>query len=417
MGLRILREWALGRFHGPRWFSWTTGVPVLMLSYFSGIVGLWLVWDKLGQFIAVRTSEWLDRLPIFATPMARNFLTNGDVTDLFFRLLIIMHIGLPLLLFIFLLLHIKRISHARIMPPRPLLLGTLAALLALALIQPVVSHARADLVTAPGILHPDWFYMFPYAVMVSGSMVGAWALFAFFTIGLAVLPWLVRSRPEPEAVVNLDYCSGCGLCAEDCPYEAIEMRERSDGHPIFAEEARVIPGFCVSCGICTGACPSSNPFRRTRVDALHRSGILKSGIEMPHYGIERMRREVENAFTHDGSRILLVRCMHAVDVEATVEDDTAILSVPCIGILHPAFIEHALRLGAAGVFLCGCRQGDCLHRFGDAWCHLRIEGLRRPLLRRTVDRTRLGFCWAAPRDTGTLQESLTSFRTAMRLQK
>ncbi len=419
MALHILREWVLGRFHGPRWFSWTTGVPVLMLTYFCGIVGFWLVWDQLGQFIAVRTSEWLDWLPIFASPMARNFLTNADVTDLFFRLLIIMHIGLPLLLFIFLLLHIKRISRARILPSRALTLGTLGALLFLALIQPVASQARADLGTAPGILHPDWFYMFPYALMRIWSMGGVWLAFAAALVLLLALPWLVRTRPQPVAAVNLDYCSGCGLCAEDCPYEAIEMRERSDGHPLFLEEARVIDGNCVSCGICTGACPSSNPFRRTMIDGLHRARILKSGIEMPHHSIEQLRQQVEAAFgsKERKGRILLVGCEHAAAPEAISAADVACVRVPCIGMLPPAFLAHALHRGAAGVLLSACRRGDCYHRLGDRWCRLRIHNERRPILRRTVDRSRIAFCWGSPQDSDLLRNTLASFRTFLQTRK
>ena len=57
-----------------RRFSWLTGVPVLMLVYVAGVSGYWLVWDKLAQYVAVVTTEWLDHLPLFGQPVARNFL-------------------------------------------------------------------------------------------------------------------------------------------------------------------------------------------------------------------------------------------------------------------------------------------------------------------------------------------------------
>ncbi len=410
MALHMLRELVTGRFRGGRWFSWITGVPVLATVYLTGIVGFWMVWDKLGQFIAVRTSEWLDWLPVFASPMARNFLTNTGVTDPLFRLLMIMHIGLPLFLFIFLMLHIKRISRARILPPRALMLGTLSALVLLALVQPTVSQHRANLSVAPNILHLDWFYMFFYPLMQSWSMGAVWAALAAVTALLLVLPWLPGATVEPAAIVNLDYCSGCGLCADDCPYEAIAMQARSDGHPLFLQEASIITDNCVRCGICTGACPSSNPFRRIASEPLHRARALKSGIEMPNHNVEMLRRQVERSLAGDGKagRILLVGCEHSADIETHAAADVALLRIPCIGMLPPAFIEHALRQGAAGVLLAGCRKGDCYHRFGDAWLRLRLNNERRPMLRRSVDRSRIGFCWASPADQQHLYSALES---------
>jgi hypothetical protein len=55
--------------------SWLTGVPLLLLAFTSAIGGFWLNWDQLGQFSALATAEWLDVLPLFASPLTRNFLT------------------------------------------------------------------------------------------------------------------------------------------------------------------------------------------------------------------------------------------------------------------------------------------------------------------------------------------------------
>ena len=87
MVLHLLREFSLDRYRGPRWFTWVTGVPILLLVVASGITGYWLVWDKLAQYVAVVTTEWLDRLPIFGQSIARNFLSPDSLDDRFFTLL------------------------------------------------------------------------------------------------------------------------------------------------------------------------------------------------------------------------------------------------------------------------------------------------------------------------------------------
>ncbi len=417
MGLHILREMLLGHFQGARWFSWITGVPLLVMVYLSGLLGFWLVWNKLGQFIAVRTAEFLDWLPIFASPMARNFLRNSDINDLLFRLLIVMHISIPLLLLIFMLLHVKRVSQARIMPPASLANGTLLAMLLLSVYRPVVSGERADLAIAGNNLPIDWFYFFPYPLIHAWPMAVLWLLLGGITLLLLVLPWLSRPDEQAVAAVHLEDCSGCGYCAEDCPYEAIVMRERSDKHPRFSYQAEVLENMCVQCGICTGSCPSSNPFRRKIASAAGSSSanqeVLYSGIEMPQYSIDSLRNQVlEGLRSSTASHVILVfGCRHGVDVQAFTGEDTAAISLPCIGMLSPAFIEFTLRQGAAGLLVCGCRQGDCYYRLGDHWLRERLARHRVPLLHRTVASSRIACCWLAATDTTQLTKEIDRFRT------
>lgn len=49
-----------------------------------------------------------------------------------------------------------------------------------------------------------------------------------------------------KAYVNRDVCTGCGVCAEECPNRAITVREI----------ARVDANTCTGCGVCVEACPS-----------------------------------------------------------------------------------------------------------------------------------------------------------------
>jgi len=55
----------------------------------------------------------------------------------------------------------------------------------------------------------------------------------------------------PPASVDKDACSGCGICASLCPYEAIEVR-REEGNGA----AHLNAALCRGCGVCAAACPS-----------------------------------------------------------------------------------------------------------------------------------------------------------------
>ena len=59
---------------------------------------------------------------------------------------------------------------------------------------------------------------------------------------------------KPEAItssVNEERCSGCGICALLCPYNAIELEAR-DGKRV----AHTIVAQCKGCGTCGAACPA-----------------------------------------------------------------------------------------------------------------------------------------------------------------
>ncbi|MEK7246382.1 MAG: cytochrome b N-terminal domain-containing protein, partial [Pseudomonadota bacterium] len=93
--VHMLREFAYDRYRGARWYSWLTGIPMLWLLFTAGITGYWMVWDRLAQYVAIATTEWLDALPLFGEPIARNFASPAGLSDRFFTLMIFMHIAVP----------------------------------------------------------------------------------------------------------------------------------------------------------------------------------------------------------------------------------------------------------------------------------------------------------------------------------
>jgi len=199
MTLHLLRELLLGRFRSFRTFSWVTGVPLVWLVFFSGVNGYWLVWDRLAQYVAVATTEWLDWFGIFGEPLARNFLHPGSVSDRFFTFLMFLHLGVPLFLLAFTYVHVARISRPKTTPPAPLVVGTSAALLVLSIAYPATSQGPADLATVTANVSLDWFYLQLYPLLDGLGRGPVWALVGGVTLLLVTLPWLARAWPAGRA--------------------------------------------------------------------------------------------------------------------------------------------------------------------------------------------------------------------------
>jgi ferredoxin/coenzyme F420-reducing hydrogenase delta subunit len=403
----LLREWLVGHWQGFRRFSWLTGLPLLLLAFVSAIGGFWLNWDQLGQFSAMATAEWLDALPLFATPLMRNFLSATAVSDRLFSLFVFVHLGVPLLLVFGLWFHIQRISRAAVFPPRPLALGSVAALLALALLQPVMSQAPADLARAPGPLAFDWLLLFVHPLVNASSAGMVWLLLAALLAALLALPWLpTRVAALPVAVVDPPNCNGCRRCFDDCPYAAVTMVPHPNKR-IGREMAVVDADLCASCGICVGACPSSTPFRSV--------AELVSGIDMPSSPISRLRHELQQALAASTAPqpIVVFGCDRGARVATLAAPDVTPFSLLCAGMLPPSFVEYALRDGAAAVLVTGCREAGCEFRLGQCWTAERLAGSREPHLRASVPPERVATAWADAGDEAALQGALTRLRARL----
>lgn len=404
MLLHLTREFAYDRLRGVRWFSWLTGVPVLWLVYASGISGYWLVWDELAQYVAIATTEWLDTLPIFGEPIARNFLAGDSLDDRFFTLLTFLHIAIPLILLFVLWLHLQRITRPRINPPRGLAVGTMVMLLALSLAHPAISHPPADLSKVPGALHLDWFYLAWLPLFDILSYKTMWIVAAATTGLLCLMPWLPPLRRPKPAVVDLAHCNGCSRCVADCPYSAVALAPRSDGRP-FTQEAVVNPSLCVSCGICVASCPTSMPFRH--------SADLVTGIDLPEPSLQVLRERVHAAGARLSGfpRVLVFGCDNSVSPDEIADAATAMVSFPCVGALPPSFIDYVLsRKIADGVFVTGCSDGTCIDRLGIEWTEARIAGIRDPRLRKRVPRSQIATGWAHAHQGTRLAGDIRAFR-------
>jgi coenzyme F420-reducing hydrogenase delta subunit len=145
-----------------------------------------------------------------------------------------------------------------------------------------------------------------------------------------------------------------------------------------------------------------------------RSSDLVSGMELPDQQLMTLRADTDRelARLQGEARVMVFGCDCAYDVNDLKSVGVGVLSLPCIGMLPPAFVDYALRDSRAdGVLIAGCREGDCQYRLGIRWTEQRLEREREPHLRKRVPLERIEPCWAGAHDADLARAGLAALRT------
>jgi ferredoxin len=354
-----------------------------------------MVWDTFGQQLAQAGARMFDTLPVLSEPTSRAFTGEQPVPTVFFFLNLFAHIGVPLSMGVVFWLHVKRLHRPLLLPPRPLLWATVAALAAVAIVWPLEMAPKADPFVLPERIPTDMFVAFwlPLVRNVGGGT--ALVLAVAVGLGLVAVPLATRrgaAAPSPSTV-DEDVCTGCTQCAVDCPYGAITMIARVGRRSDLV--ARVDPALCVSCGICSGSCAPMGvgPAGRTGRDQL---AMARQFLESP------ARRTGE---------VVVVACQHGA---AAFADDVAARGavpypVSCSGNLHTSIIEVLLRGGCGGVLVLACPPRDCWNREGPIWLHERVYHEREAELQARVDRTRVRIEHAGPGERARAIDAVATF--------
>lgn len=374
--LHAVRALAGGRFTGPRWLPWVSGVGLLALVWFIGWTGYWLVWDVRAQWVALETVKVLDVLPVFGEPMGRLFTADHTVPSLLFFAVVFLHLTLPLAIAGGLAIHLARLSRSRLMPPRLVTVWLTGAVLVAALVLPATNAAPAQMAVKPEAFTMDWWYLWPLAVTTRLSGGGVWLAGALLLGTAAAVPWwLGRRRPRRawQATIDTARCFACTQCSQDCPFGAITMVPRTDGRP-WAAQARINPDRCLGCGVCTGSCDTQ-------------------AIGLPWFDARAVGRalqaEVAAAAAAGRAPAVALVCAQA-DGGWDVFRANAwrarlpgydVRPVPSSGWIEPKFIEGLIARGARAVLVVSTVSADPFCREGDGWLPLRLRGEREPEFR------------------------------------
>lgn len=406
--LHLLHVYFTDRYRHWRTVAWISGLAILISLWFTGVIGYWLVWDERAQMIAQVTTEFLDHLPIFKGMLSLSFAQDQLVTGLFFFITLLVHIFVPLFLFFLLWVHVMKLSKPELTPPGKMAYGIAGFMLLISIVKPVATLLPANsrkIISVTGI---DWFYLFPYPVINTIPVWAIW-LIAIMSLGLlAAIPWFIRTKRASAAVIIQEACTGCELCFKDCPYDAIHMRPRTDDKP-YELEAIVMPERCAGCGICVGSCSFDSIILPDR----NANNVLDE--------IKRVLSEIQHS---KRPAILGMGCSYSVAVSETdlksVSPDMEnirFITLPCAGMIHRSWIEHAFNAGADGVFVLGCQMNDCQYRFGNKWIDERFSYERSPRLNRSVDKSKIRVFWLAQAQKKELLKGLRDFEKELGSKK
>ncbi|MCS7124589.1 MAG: hydrogenase iron-sulfur subunit [Candidatus Bathyarchaeota archaeon] len=163
------------------------------------------------------------------------------------------------------------------------------------------------------------------------------------------------------AVVNQDYCGNCQFCPVTCPYGAIILEPKGDGH----FTAKVSELLCEGCGVCVGTCPVG-------------------AIELSHLKSSQISAQIKALLSVNGTSKPLVlvfscsECGHAaVDSSGmammSYPANVRVLRVPCTGVIQVQHILEAFKAGAQGVMVVGCKPDGCHYEVGSQKAKQRVE--------------------------------------------
>jgi len=162
-----------------------------------------------------------------------------------------------------------------------------------------------------------------------------------------------------KAVVDLEKCTSCGLCARVCPFGAIEVDIKAKAG------ARVITAACAGCGACAAEC---------------RFGA----ITIQHFEDEQILAQISAALEEEPEKkimsFLCNWCSYAASDLAGISriqypPNNRFIRVMCSARVDEKFIWYAFQLGAPIVLLSGCHIGDCHYISANHWTIRRADRL------------------------------------------
>ncbi|HSO19390.1 MAG TPA: hydrogenase iron-sulfur subunit, partial [Desulfosarcina sp.] len=185
--------------------------------------------------------------------------------------------------------------------------------------------------------------------------------------------------PADKAVLDIGKCTFCLTCYRCCPHGAIDWS--SDNKPVISKVA------CQGCGICAAECP---------MDAIQIGDFSDSVM------IDQVTRS--SAGRTGASPTIVAFCCQNSGLEAARMAETfgmplpqglRTVAVPCAGKVDIDYILHALAEGADGVVVMACHNGNCKSEKGTLYARWRADNAKEMLAAIGLEKTRICFATTA----------------------
>lgn len=176
---------------------------------------------------------------------------------------------------------------------------------------------------------------------------------------------------------NMNRCTQCKRCTEECPFGAINEDEKANPLPN--------PTRCRRCGTCMGACPERIiSFKNYSVPMI---GNMVKAIEVPEEDEEKPRILIF-ACENDAIPALDMAGINRLQYNPWVR----IIPVRCLGSLNLVWINDAMAKGFDGVLLMGCKHGEdyqCHFMKGSELAEIRLSKISETLNRLGLESERV----------------------------
>jgi len=193
------------------------------------------------------------------------------------------------------------------------------------------------------------------------------------------------------AHVDPEKCIGCRTCVDVCKFGTISIVDK---------KAVVDEVSCYGCGDCSAACPVG-------------------AIQMRNFENEQMLAQVREATAHKSQSPFVVAflcnwCSYAcADLTGMSRlrypTNIRVIRTMCSARVNPEFVLEALKGGADGVLIAGCRMDECHYIHGNYDEKKRIEVLKDVIGEVGLDPKRIRTLWISAAEGERFSNTITEF--------